>query len=801
VGYARAVEAGTTPGGGADREPLTDRMSAARPATDDGTAARAPAATGTPPDTNRPGPRLRRPRRPHPDLLWGLAAAALAVAITIVDLKLWRMEAHVPIFGADGDGAYYFATIKDVLEHGWFWRNPDLAAPFGQVNYDFAAPFGDLVHYLVVTVLGLVLGGDPALVFNAFFLLCFPLIAITAYAVLRDLGAARPAALAAAILFTFLPYHMLRNQTHLFLTAYYSIPVAVWLVVTVAEGRRLIDRSTPRRTLVAVGACLLVGAASNYYAIFALLILLAVVPVAALARRSKAIALQGAVVVALIGASFALCHAPAIIYPLQHGANATVADRGPEESERYALTLGRLVIPRPTHRVGFMAGRGRVYEAHTPLKSEGADPALGSVATLGFLGGLLVLLTTGLGAGSTLSARRMRMAIAGAIALAGFLIGTTGGISALIAYEISPQVRAWGRMSLVIAFAALLVVALALSFLGDRLRARGRPAWVLGLVAAAVGVVGVLDQTAPSDVPDYPTIQSRWKADASFVKTMEDRLPPGTKVLQLPYMSYPENGPLNAISDYDLFKGYLHSTDLRWTYGAVRGRPSDWLGQQQGLAPDRLAAAAAATGFGAVYLDRAGYTDRGEAVATALQALAGPGTSGQSADGRLQFFDLAPAAARLRAKITPAERVRIANALLHPVSARFEDGFNLPLAGESGYRWATSDATIAFENPLDGGRAVQFVTDFVGGAAQPSQVTVTAPGGRRTTFAPSNAGGLPVTLSLRLPHGRSTLRIHTEGSPAPAPPDVIRDQRLRVGDPTIRYAPLDAADFVAAAMP
>ncbi len=171
------------------------------------------------------------------ELLWVLATALAAAVVAIVDLKLWRMDPHVPIFDPRGDASYYMATIKDVVEHGWFWHNPDLGAPFGQANYDFPAPFGDLVHYLIVLPLGLVLG-DHVLVFNAFFLLCFPLIAVVAYAVMRDLGADRPAALVCGVLFAFLPYHALRNQSHLFLTSYYAIPLAVWLAVTLAEGRR-----------------------------------------------------------------------------------------------------------------------------------------------------------------------------------------------------------------------------------------------------------------------------------------------------------------------------------------------------------------------------------------------------------------------------------------------------------------------------------------------------------------------------------------------------------------------------------
>jgi hypothetical protein len=738
--------------------------------------------------------------RPRLELAWVLATALVATVVAIVDLKLWKMHARVPIFDVSGDGAYYLATVKDVVEHGWFWHNPDLGAPFGQANFDFAAPFGDVVHYVIVWTLGVVLG-DPVVVFNAFFLLCFPLIAMVAYGVLRDLGAMPVAALVAGVLFAFLPYHLARNQTHLFLTSYYAIPLAVWLVVTVAEGRRLIDRTARRRTLLVVGICVVVGAASNYYAVFALLVLLTVVPVAALARRSWSIALQGAAVVAIVAASFALCHSPAIVYPLVHGANEDVAKRGPEESELFGLKLAAMVIPRPNHRIGVMAERGRIYAGHTPLRSEGFDPALGTVATLGLVAALLVLLATGL-AGAAASARRSRIATAGAVALVSFLIGTVGGGSALIAYELSPQVRAWNRLSLVIAFAALLTVALLLTALGDRLRGRGRAAWMLAAVAVAVGAIGLFDQTSRSDAPAYASIAAAWKVDGDFVSAIENRVPAGTEVLQLPYMGYPENGPLNAIADYELFKGYLHSTRLRWTYGAIHGRPSDWLGYQRALTPGQLATAAAAAGFGGVYLDRNGYVaNDAQAMADALGSVAGAGTSFASADGRLQFFDLRPAAARLAARTTPAERAQLAAALLHPVPLRFGDGFSYEeLAGQSPFRWAGTDARLTLDNPLRDGRRVHLTAQLFGGGPGASNVTLTLPDGSRQTVS-VNDQGAPVSFALSLKHGPATLRLQTDGPEAPNPVGNVRDLRLRVVDPKIADDRLQLARYVAAATP
>ena len=751
----------------------------------------------------KPRPRLRSRPPWLPELLWIAATALATTVVVIVDLKLWKLDADVPIFPVTGDASYYLATVKDVVSgHGWFWHNGDLAAPFGQESYDFAAPFGDTVHYVVVWLLGLALG-DPVLVFNAFFLLCFALIAVITYVVLRDLGAARPAALVAGVLFALLPYHLLRHQAHLFLTSYYAIPLAVWLVVAVCEGRRLIDRAAPRRSLLVVAVCLVVGSASNYYAVFALLVLLSVVPVAALARGSRAIAVQGAAVVAVVGASFLLSHAPAIIHPLVNGPNDAVAKRQPGESELFGLKLAYMVIPRPEHRVPALARRGQSYLKKTPLHSEGFEPALGTTATLGLLCALVILLMTGL-ANPAASARRSRIAIAGAVALTSFLIGTIGGGSTLIAFELTAQVRAWNRLALVIAFAALMTVALLLTAIGARLRARGRPPWALGVLAAAVGIVGVADQTSPKDAPAYAAVAAAWKNDDDFVTAMEARLPERAKVLQLPYMSYPEHGALNGMADYDLFKGYLHSEDLRWTYGAVRGRPSDWLAARQALPPEQLATAAAAAGFGAVYVDLAGYADRGAAVTAALTELTGPGGSGRSADGRLQFFDLRPVAARLAAKTTAGERAALAAALVHPVALGHGDGFYYQeVDGQTPFRWAGRDARLTLDNPQPGRRSVQLTATLFGGAATPSTVTVTLPDGARRTLS-ATSGGTRVSLPLTLQRGDSSVRLQTDGPAAPNPPGNVRDLRLRVVDPEIEYRPLQPrllARYTAAATP
>ncbi|HUR85587.1 MAG TPA: hypothetical protein VMY78_09595 [Solirubrobacteraceae bacterium] len=719
------------------------------------------------------------------ELVWILATALAATLVTIVDLELWRASASVPISGAYNDTSFFLSTVKDVVEHGWFWNNPDLAAPFGQSNLDFAASFGDTGHYVIIRALAFVLG-DPVVVFNAFYLLCFPLIAVMAYVVLRDLGAARLPALVVGVLFAFLPYHLFRHQNHLFLGAYYAVPLGVWLVVALAEGRTLLHRADRPRTLLTLAACVVVASASNYYAVFTMLVLVLVVGLAAPAWRSRAMAIQGVLVLAAIGFVFAVIHAPPVINAAEHGRDAAVAARSPGESEAFGLKLAQMVIPRPDHRLGLLARRGQSYQDQTPLRAEDFSPSLGVVATVGLLVALLALLMTGLGA-RDLSLRRRRISLAGAVALVCFLVGTVGGISSLIAFELSPQVRGWNRISLFIAFAALLVVALALTALGERLRERGRPPWVSGAIVVAVGVVGILDQTSPHDAPGYQVHIPNWRADEAFVRGMEDRLPDGTAVLQLPYVPFPEAGPVLGMLDYDLFKGYLHSEHLRWSYGATRGRPEDWQDDARDLTPAALASAATTAGFGAVYVDRGGYADNGAAVIDALTKATGAAPAGVSADGRLAYYDLRPLTARVASKSAPAQRGAIRDALLHPATVTYGGGFSFGEVAEGvPFRWAGPRGTLTLGNPLHRARRVRLTATLAGPAPAPSTVTVTLPGARPQTIR-AGADGASLDVVVDVPPGGADVVLSTVGpAAAPTPGAPARDMRLKVADPKVR---------------
>jgi phosphoglycerol transferase len=637
-----------------------------------------------PPPANEPAasPPQRRPSLADVGAAALTALAALLAAVWV--LRLWRGDLGVP-FSYRFDSLLHGELVKSVLDHGWYQINHNLGAPFGQQLYDF--PQGaDNLQLLTIKALG-IFSSDYAVVLNLYFLLTFPLVALAAFVVLRRLGASASTAGVCAVLYALLPYHFARRELHLFLSGYYAVPLGCYLVMATLAGVPLFTRRTAasaprgtgwasRRTLGTLAMCAVLGSASVYYAGFAAILVFAAGALAFAVRRDRRSLTRAAAVIAAIAAMLVINFSPSLLYHLDHGGNDAVAHRRPEEAERYALRLSQLVLPVNAHRVAALRRAKERYA--NSLKepnpyNESYSAALGVVGAIGFLWLVVVAFVTLVGTRWTAIDERFRHAAAGAgIA---FGLATVGGVSTLIAYWLTPQLRAWNRLSVFIAFFSLLAVALLLDALRRRLGPRPARTALFGGLLAAILVVGVLDQTTGEDVPPYRATAAEFHSDADFVAGIERRLPRGAAVFQLPYMGFPESRPINAMTIYDPVRGYLHSRRLRWSYGAMEGRPADWSMDLADKPASLAVPAVAASGFDGIWIDRRGYRDGGRGVAAAVGRIVGSAAL-TSRDRRLLFFALRPYATRLRASRSAAALQELRDAALEPaLSVRWSRGF------------------------------------------------------------------------------------------------------------------------------
>lgn len=606
----------------------------------------------------------------RPDVL-GLSGAALgSLGVAVVALRVWRGRLDVPMQIA-GDAGFYHMLVKGIVDHGWHWTNPSLGAPFGQQLYDFPQG-GDNLNLLIIKVLGTITG-DAALTTNVFFLLSFPLTALGAYTAFRWLRLSIPTAVLLSVLFAVLPVHFMGGEDRLLHNAAYAVPLACCLLIAVLRGDALFSRRRDatsrwtrplsRRSLATATVCVVVGSASPYYAMFTIVLLLVAAVVAVAARPSVRTALVPVGVVALIAAVLVVNHAPSIVYQLRHGGNPQVADRSPHDAETWPLKISLLMLPQPGHRVPALARLNDRYAEHS---IPGPNEAYG--ASLGIVGGVGAVMLFIIGLSSLVGrrpagARRSLATVCAAAAGITVLVATQGGISSLIANFVSPQIRVWSRISMFVAFLCLVAVGLLLEWAFERIKPRQRTA-VRVVTLLVVGAIGVLDQTTDRTIPAYARLAAEWDSDGAFVDQIERRLSKGAAVFQLPYVFFPEDlkSPTGA---YEPGRGYLHSFRLRWSWGAMHGRPADWARYLPYDDPAATVRAVTAAGFEGLWIDRRGYGDDANPLVSQYASLLGSRAM-ESPDRRFVFFDLRPYARRLRGSIGERRFAMLGRSTLEP---------------------------------------------------------------------------------------------------------------------------------------
>jgi len=732
-------------------------------------------------------------------LLEGLLAATLSVLTAVWVLRLWRGDLTLPLrYSPVDDTKFYLMLVKGIVDHGWYSSNSSLGAPFGQRLVDY--PQGaDSLNLLLIRFLAL-FSSNPALIINLFFLATFALTGFTAHLVLRALGVSGPSAGVAAVLFSVLAYHFFRGESHLFLSAYYAIPLAAYLFLRVLGDRALFRRRAAehhppavwasRRSLLTVGICVVVGSDNIYYATFAVVMLAGAALITLLVGHRRS-AVHGLLVIVLIGATLGVNLAPSLIYRQQHGRNVALERSfaaNESSNEAFALRLTNLLLPAPGARIAPLREVTERYDhAIAPGYCEACYASLGTVGDVGFLWLTICALLAIVGVSGALAARRLLRDAAVGVWLA-VAVGAVGGLSSLLELVFTPDVRAWNRISVLIAFFSLLAVAVLL----DALRARLAPLRfgpVAGaLVLAAVLVFGVYDQTSDSYIPPYRATARQWDSDATLVRRIEARLGPGASVFQLPYVPFPEGYPETPVSDqvatyatkYELLRGYLHSRRLRWSYGATKGRPADWQAQLAGQPLPYVLAAAGAAGFTGLWVDPAGFEPAAAArLRAALRAILGEEEL-TSPDRDLWFFDLRPYLARLRSSHSAVELARLRERTLHPLRSECVAG-GLELVNPTATAVATTlRVRVAHPPSIHEMPATVYPDGRVSEQAGTAPVTIVrrlllAPG--RTVIAdPRSAGGATQVLYSSLasdalssfergPAGSSTLVPGLTGPP------------------------------------
>ena len=702
-----------------------------------------------------------------------LLAAGLTVGVLTAGLRLDRADFRAP-FGYEYDSLLILPLVKETVERASPWSAPRLGAPGEQTLHDF--PVVDHLHFAVLWLLGRV-WTDPVVVFNLFHLLTYPLCTATGLFVLRRLGLSAPAAVCGALLYCFQPYHWLRGTAHFFLSAYFLVPLTLWATLRICQGE-LPFFGRWRWTVGAVVIAALTSLAGAYYAFFACL-LLAVAGVYGWAVGHgwrAAVAAAGLIGVIVVGG--VLAHLPAFAYAKTHGANAAVTRRNAEDAEVYALKLAQMLLPVANHNpVGF--GTAPIFEPAV-LRAMYQAPQYkwlneSDWSPLGLIGsaGFVFLL-----AACVLPVKKAPpVAACAALTLGGVLFATHGGAGAIFNLMATGAVRCHNRISIYLAFLALYVACRFLDKLPD--------GWWKWPAFAAVLGFGIWDQTDTSWFPDVRRPDAgiklatdlrddtarKWRADRRFFEQVEELLPTGA-VFTYPYMAFPESPPYleagspGKIESYEMVRGYLHTKQLRWSFGAMKYRAVDgWMRTVAGAEPvPRMLERLVLAGFDALLVDKKGLNPRrADALRAEIDRVLGHGSPRLfHPDGRLVVYDLRPYRAYLRAN-QGAERLdALSLAEREAISVLWLGGFASyePTGYEARGHWGGPAGELVFVNPTDRERTVDLSCRLR--TVFGDDATLTFSGGSVWTDSLTIDGaerGLPYRRTLRLPPGEAVVKV------------------------------------------
>jgi phosphoglycerol transferase len=743
-----------------------------------------------PADVASPQTRIRRARsftRLTPPVY--SVTAVLAVAITGVMLKLWHADLHVPLYYAKaGDSVFAAVQAKQILDTGWIYNDRWLGAPFGGTYYDF--PTLSLLHLLAQKAL-IALTQSPAFALNVYYLASYPLCALSAVYVLRRIGLPPVISIGCGLLYAFIPGHFERNEAHLYYSLYFFVPLACLVCLWIAQGEALWKRYrgwfVPNRDgWIAIGTMLAIGSDNQYHAFFTLTFLI-VAAFIGIARTRRALpALATLVLLLCLGCSFGLNVLPSLKYEHREGPNPSAFTRFPQEAQIYGLTISQLVLPIAQHRDPKLAAKREFYDSVFPLLiNENSFVTLGAIGTAGFV---FLLAAFILRAGRPIPIHLETLAILNGF---GLLLATIGGFGALFNYFVWPGFRAYNRISPFIAFFALAAVAIALRsvrvhLLPPRFSAR----FALGM--AGLTVLGLWDQSSPAFVPPYAADAAVYTSDDRFVRQIEAVLPDDGAVFELPYIPFPEHAPVAELDPARQMMPYLHSSRLRWTTMAIKGRAAaQWQARVADLDPAGFLAAAVLSGFEGVVVFRDAYPDRGADLERQLAAI----TRAQplrSAAGDLAFFSLADLHRRVAqlapSSVSPASEQRWLE--LAAANVTYGAGFSIEEHdARSRWRWSDRESRIVLTNAGPSRVAFSFNAVVQPALPRPAKLTIEAFG--RTTSYALPAAGKAVSLRANVDPGEHDVVFRTTGAQLSVPGDA-RPLFFRLDEPqaTLSGAPV-----------
>lgn len=537
-------------------------------------------------------------------------ALLIGVSLVIAYFSLgsgFRFDVY-PTFINDGISQCQF--IKSIQENGLrgVYFNPRTGAPGESTLIDFpGVGYFDIFLYWALTWFM----DNTAAISYVFYLISFVIDALAMWFLLKKLKIRNAVNFPVSILFAFAPFHFYRAFGHASLFLYFAAPLSIYLACYILGILK-----DEKRWCVALAA-VLIGLGYGYYYAFSLMVIAVAFLLGLFRVENKKELLSKLWIFFLILAVVALGLLPKSIYSWINGPNLECGVRSAAEQELYGLKIIQLLLPVTYSRVEIFRWMTDIYMSSAPLITENFMSSLGMVGNVGFVVMCIAFCLSFASLKPREGDDRLLVDYISLMALIFILVGTVGGFGEIFNQLVTAQIRCYNRSSIFILALSLVMAAWLLEWLG-----RTKIGWLVYPLCVLVLGGGLFDQFYCFGDHWQDGVYNQQKMYEDYFPAVEEALPEGSMVYQLPYMEFPEAGWVHNVGDYKLYIGYLFTDNLRWSYGAVRGRNeiNRALNIDEGMSADFLRAIREA-GFAAVYIDTDGYEDGGAEILAFYNAL------------------------------------------------------------------------------------------------------------------------------------------------------------------------------------
>lgn len=497
----------------------------------------------------------------------GVWFAVLMISVLVVATWLLGLR-DLPeklSFGG-GDGMLGEALIKGIVENGLSGNLSISRMGAPETSSIVDTPFLDWLYVIQVYVISF-FSENPGVITVVFYLVTFLTSASTMFFLLRKMGCGYIPTVVFSFLFSFSTYHAFRGMGHMTLSNYFMVPLAIYLAYVIATDQvdeivsmPFQDRKKSRIFLVLIS--FLLGFTNIYYVAFGMIFmtfawLYRVIRTGKIKSNMKYLGYIGLTV---LGTVIAL--SPQWIHVLVRGTNPEAAVRSFANAESYGLKIIQLLFPPFNSRLWGAAGLTEKYQSEAPLISENNMSALGLIGTVAFIGLCVYLIVSFI--------RKKGKAVyefSSLCVLVAVLVGTIGGFGVIFNFFITAEIRCYCRISIYILCFCYAVAACILSKLNHK-------RMIQGMIVVLLLVIAKYDQIPVPTEKMWVIPGQLAQIYEQFYSEMEDQLPDGAMVYQIPFVSFPEppSATINNMDAYSQLSAYIYTEKLRFSYGGVKGR-------------------------------------------------------------------------------------------------------------------------------------------------------------------------------------------------------------------------------------